>query len=1109
MRKGVAVLFVAAALLSCAGMAFAQRLDGTLRGTVLDPSGAVVPGADVAVTNLATGVVVNTQTSSAGIYIFPNLLVGEYKLEIKAQGFATYVREPIRVASNQVTEANATLSVGAAATTVEVTAGAELVQATTSQLGNTFDVTLAHLPVGQLNGDVIALAALAPNTTLMGSGVLGQGGSVGGTRPRMNGFQVDGVDNNDVTVTGPQISVIQDAVQEFQLVTNQFAAEYGHSAGGQFNVITKSGTNEFHGEGHFYNVNRDFLAMDNLEKLSGLTEPRRFDRNRVGGSLGGPVIKNKIFFFGAYEFNNQGQSASSVQVFAPTQAGLTALNSLAANQAVRDILAHFPVAPTADATKTQIVNGTPIEVGPFQATAPDFFNRHSVQANGDINLSKHAIRLRYLYDRFRAPNQNPDLPIAEFTGSLFNDNHKAIVTDVWTINSRLVNDLRASYSRNTNGFGVPAQFANFPNVEIDNLTLNIGPEGNSPQGGAQNTYQISDQMSYARGKHTLKWGAEWRHWIAPSDFLPRARGEWDYANLQTFINDLVPNGLNGALRGAGSGFFAGNQNGVYWFAQDDWKVTPKLTLNLGVRYEWSGNPRDAQLQALNSIASFPGLFDFRVPKDDKNNFGPHLGFAYDLFGDGKWAIRGGFSLAYDVTFQNLTLLQLPPQLQTEQNPNLTCSGAAGPPPAWCGSGSGFLAGGGLAQVNVPPTTQADARSATQSLIVDTKAPEVYTWSLGVQHELTRNSRIEVRYLGTHSLFLPVQSRLNSITIFEQGFPGLPTFLNASDVPATFPLTAPTRQDALDLENLRFAAQGFDGGFITAFEPAGSAIYHSASVDYTQRVWHGLTLRANYTFARNIDDSTNELFSSRVNPRRPQDAFNLKNERGSSVLDIHNKFALSWAYDLPRSGSENGFVKAFVNGWQYSGTFIAQSGQPITPLSGVDWNGNLDSAGDRAFFNPSGTPLTGTGVNFVCRDPSTGASSISPTTGGCGGSANVVGYVAANPGAQFLVSQLGALAPNGTAQAGRNVVSTPGVNLWNMSLAKRIPFWGESRYVQFQVNAFNVFNHRNFSLVNPDVFQNNTNALSTSYANVSSANFLNKFQFNGGKRTLQLGLKVVF
>jgi hypothetical protein len=310
--------------------------------------------------------------------------------------------------------------------------------------------------------------------------------------------------------------------------------------------------------------------------------------------------------------------------------------------------------------------------------------------------------------------------------------------------------------------------------------------------------------------------------------------------------------------------------------------------------------------------------------------------------------------------------------------------------------------------------------------------------------------------------------------------------------------------------LRFSAQGFDGGFVTAFEPAGSGVYHSGSVDYTQRVTHGLSLRANYTYARNIDNATNELFSSRVHPRRPEDPFNMAGERGSSVLDIRSKFALSWIYDTPRlSFTDNRVLKALVDSWQYSATFVVQTGQPVTALAGLDRNGNLDTAGDRAFLNPAGAARTGTTLSFVCRNPSTGDSSISDSVDGCSGDPNVVGYVATDPSAAFVVTDIGAVPGNGLAFTGRNTISTPGINLWNMSLAKKLSLGRESRYIQLQANAFNVFNHRNFSLVNLDVFQDNTNALSTSYANVGSPDFLNAKQFNGGKRTLQLGLKIVF
>src|SRR5207302_9898176 len=226
--------------------------------------------------------------------------------------------------------------------------------------------------------------------------------------------------------------------------------------------------------------------------------------------------------------------------------------------------------------------------------------------------------------------------------------------------------------------------------------------------------------------------------------------------------------------------------------QDEWKVASRLTLNLGLRYEYSGVPRDEAKQTLNAIAN-DSKFDliFRKPTADTNNFGPHVGFAWDPTGRGKWSIRGGGQIAYDVIPTNFAVNSLPPELQTEQNPTLTC--ALPGSPAWCTSGpggkpgSGFLAGGGLLQVNVPPATTADARKATQALILDMVDPKVITWSLGVQHEVFKDTSMEMRYGGTRSLELPVQKRLNSASAFDpnvadSGASPLPSYLPASAVP---------------------------------------------------------------------------------------------------------------------------------------------------------------------------------------------------------------------------------------------------------------------------------------------------------------------------------------
>lgn len=484
-RHYYAVSVLVLALISIS--AHAQRLDGTLRGTVEDPTGAVVSEATVTATNLATGLKQSALTTSAGTYVFPNLPTGMYAIEVEAPkpGFSKYARKDVEVLPNQVITANAKLAVAAQGTIVDVVSGSELVQTTTSQLSHDFGSrAVTDLPSPGLGGGPLNLALLAPNTTTQGAGVLGEGGSIGGARPRLNSFNIDGVDDNRVDVTGHTSEVIPEAVADFNLVTNMFSAELGHSAGGQFNIVTKSGTNDWHGSLWEFNNNRDFNAMDNLEKGSGLTAPRRVDRNRFGVDIGGPLIRNKLFVYGAYQFSNVGLAAAAVQQLAPTPEGLALLNGMAASDPVRNILNQFPTAPVANAP-AETVNGVAIPVGTFQPAAPSYLNQHDFNINTDLNLDRHQLRGRFLYDRQRSPNVNPDTPLAQFTGSIGADNRKVIFTDAWTASDHVINDFRLSYSRFVQGFTVPGEFANFPNAKVDVLGLNIGPEGNSPQSYTQ------------------------------------------------------------------------------------------------------------------------------------------------------------------------------------------------------------------------------------------------------------------------------------------------------------------------------------------------------------------------------------------------------------------------------------------------------------------------------------------------------------------------------------------------------------------------------------------------------------------------------------------------
>jgi len=647
------LIFMALAGVLCmffGSAAWAQRLDGTLRVTITDKSQASIEDAKVTAENQATGVSATTTTSSSGTYVFPNLLVGTYAVTVEKEGFKKAVQKGIIVNSNQVTEAKVDLELGEVSATVEVEAGADLVKTESSTLEATFSArAVQDVPINTTGGDVKEYAVYAPGTTTQQGGVLGSGGSIGGTRPRFNGFSIDGVDDNKIDTNGPTQPVIQESVAEFTLLTNQFGAENGHSAGGQFNIVTKSGTNNWHGAGWGYNRNRNYDAADNLQKQrieSGqATDKDRFDYNRAGASAGGPIIHNKFFVYGAYEFQNNGLASSSPSFSSPTADGLATLMTLAHDSAITDLLKQFPVAPTANAAVQ--VNGQAIPVGTIQSIAPNFANQHDFIVNLDASLGRHQLRGRFLYDRLREPDFNPSQPQPQFLGTHSEDARKVIFTDAWSISNSVINDFRTSYSRlNGPNLVVPTAFQNFPNVEVDELGSNLGPNGLAPQGYAQNVYQWVDNISYIRGKHTFKFGVEARKYISPTKTLPRARGEWDYGSLSQFINDFVPTGANGALRGAGSGSVAENYNAFYWFVQDDWKITPRLTLNLGLRYEYSGVPRDENLQAINGISDDPalGLF-FRAPKPDTNNFAPRFGFAWDPRGNGKWAVRGGAGLA--------------------------------------------------------------------------------------------------------------------------------------------------------------------------------------------------------------------------------------------------------------------------------------------------------------------------------------------------------------------------------------------------------------------------------------------------------------------------------
>ncbi len=1116
-RRHVAPLVAVMLMTLLSITANAQRITGTLRGLVNDQNGAAVTGAKITATNQQTGVAEHTTTTSSGSYEFPSLLPGPYTVSAKSQGFRESVTKGINVSANSVTDSSIVLSVGAASETVEVNAGVAEVQTTTSTINNDFSPNeVLDIPSG--NGSPLQLAVFAPNTTAQQGGISGVGGSVGGQRPDTNSFNVDGVDDNNIGVTGNNTNVIQDAVSGFNLITNQFSAEYANAASGQFNIVTKSGTNNWHGSAEYYLQNRNLNALDNLTKKDladgSLDHIPRLDQTRTGGTLGGPVIKNRWFVFGAYEFTNFRQDGNNASVTVPTAAGLQTLLSMAVDPEAQKLLSVLPTAP--NASGSILVNGVSIPTGGTALFSPFFVKEHDVQFNTDYKLNAHQISARFLFS-----NQSTIYPVttpqSQFNQPGINNNRKIALTDSWVISPRYVNDLRLSYSRFLQQIATPAQFDSYNTYHLRDLNnLTIGP--NDTQRNMQNEYQILDNQTFEVNRHTLKWGAEYRHYIAPAFFLSRSHGEYDYATTQELVNDLEPGNPGTTLRGAGSPLFSQNQDSFYWFVQDDLKVTPRLTLNIGVRYEYNSNFGSSKTQALNAISDVPAVIEFHDPTTQKNNYAPRFGFAWDPTGSGKWAVRGGFGMAYGRTFGNLPQLALPPQYQIEEDPILACN-VFNPVPAWCATGSNpghaFLASGGLPAtytlVNDPLVT----RGLTQGVIADQKEPKTLNWTLNVQRELYKGGVLEARYLGTRGLFLPVQVRLNSQSAFEAGLAPLPTYLDPSQVPATIATPANTLAAFDNFNALPLSQYGFFGN-VTEHLPIGASTYHGGALSFSQSLRHGLTIRANYTYSHAIDNSTAELFSTFLNPRRAEDGFNLNAERGNSALDVRHKLAVAWTYALPTPHVQSGWMKALVGGYELNGAYIAQTGQPVTVLSPYDANDNFDVAGDRAIFNPNGVGNTATDVNAVCNAGPGGAVSIvapdiNGVWSGCGAGddANVVGYVTMDPRARYVAAQLGA-----KSSVGRNSFYSPGFGLWNLSVFKNTHFT-ESTYLQLRIEMYNAFNHPNYTVAgNLSVFSTltGTNAVADPAYNIATSgnpDFLNPKVFSGGSRNVQLVAKIIF
>jgi hypothetical protein len=1082
-----------------AGNASAQVQDGNLVGSVLDASGAVIPNATVEAENVATGIRVTTTSGADGYYRFNNLLPGTYRVTGSAPGLTKFARE-IVVEASQTKTANLTLGVSGVIQEVEVTAGAALIDTTTAQVTNTYQTQLiTNLPLA-----ANPVAGGVWNLTLAGAGVASSGGvgvgygpSVGGQRPRNNNFMVEGVDNNRKDVTGPIVDIPVESIKEFAVLQNQFTAEYGHSSGGQFNAILAGGGNEIHGTVYEYFQNRNLNAIDQAVKRQvapgqPVIAPR-YDQNIVGGGVNGPIIKNKLFYSGLFDYNPLGQQSVPGSLrFAPTADGFATLATIPGlSQTNLGIIKQY-VTPAPVATKTTPVLGSDgvtrdINLGPFQIIAPNYQNEYRWVGTVDFNQSdRDEWRWRYVDNKISlidTGNGATNLPVFFLPRPI----RQALtsVSEFHTFSSTLVNDFHLNYNRytsttNSGNFKYPGLDV-FPNILIQNdLNLQIGPNPNSPQATIQNTYQLADSVSWIRGRHELKFGFDSRKLIAEGTFIQRIRGDYDYNTLDRFLRDLIPDGL--AQRNNGGKLYVGNDSQYYFYGNDNWKVNRNLTLNLGLRYEYSTVPRSMQEFALNSIADVPGLLTFRAPQPQKTNFAPRIGFAYSPGTNAATSIRGGFGLAYDQIFDNVGTNARPPQATSTVDQTDPISTVPG-----------FLANGGIKPDAVAPAlTAAAAQKATSSYLPpDQKLGYSINWNLAVQRVFANDYKAEVRYLGNRGVHLLFQEQINRRAIVTA----------SHNLPLFFSQPSQATLDALPLTLSQLNAEvtttngnpylPFFPAAITAYEPLGNSKYHGFAADLSKRYSKHFLLKVGYTWSHLTDDSTSEVNSTALTPRRPEDFGNIRKDWANSILDRRHRVSVAWDYDTPWfQQSSNFLLQKVLGSFRFSGAYFYESPELATPQSVVDANLNTDSAGDRVVINNSGKPGTG--------------SDITALTSLRNGVSETVGYVVKDPNAYYIRAR-----PGVYTTSGRNILPTRPINNFDLSIGKELAF--KERYkVQLRVDMYNAFNHPQYTPGRVNRVSSFSHANETNYLTPGNPSFAQwDTAFPSNARQLQLTAKVNF
>ncbi|MEW6208010.1 MAG: TonB-dependent receptor [Acidobacteriota bacterium] len=979
----------------------ARQSTGTIQGAVTDQSGAVVANVKITIRNQATGLERATQTDSAGNYQIAALPVGLYRIEARAEGFQVQIVNDVLLEVSQKVVQNIQLSVGAVAQEVTITADAPVVESTTMAVGQVISQkTVQEIPLNGRHfvdlGLLIPGSVTPPQNGFLTAPLRGQGSfafNTAGNREDTVNFMINGINLNDMVQNQITFQPSINTVQEFKVDNSTFSAEYGRSSGAIVNIATRSGSNEYHGEAF------EFIRNDALDARNFFDREDNppFKRNQFGGAVGGPILKERTFFFFSYEGLRQRQGL--------TLNGNTltdAERARATDPTVRELIELLP-------RPTSIVkNALGRDVGVFQGagTAPVDIDQWTIDISHNLGSND---RLHGYYAHQKDLRQEPILQGNTLPG--WGDTREArrqifTLNHTHTFSPNLVNEASFGFNRIHITFTPNAQFnpADFgirngineplglPQISVTGLLLNFGGPAGFPQGRGDTTFVVSDRASWQVGRHSLNFGGEYRRFF--NNNFNRNIGTFGFANIDAFLagnanaftvlaGDVSSSIANGAL-----GFFL----------QDNFKWKSNFTIELGLRYDVFISPTERFDRFVNFSE---GRLDrvgsgFDKVYDNTHNVQPRLGFAWDPFGDGKTSVRAGYAILADHPVTNLiTPLASNPPLATPLNFN-----------------------GAIRFSNAIDVARA-AGAAPASVNPDFQNSYIQSWSLNIEREITPTLGVKVSYIGSKGTHLRISRNVNQITNGARPFPTI-----AADSPII---------------------PGSPIGNVTQINSAGNSNYNALWVAANKRLAHGLQFNASYTWSKSID--YNSLNSQGV---VVQDSLNIRGDRGLSDYDARHRFVANAIYELPFKGSR------WVEGWQLSTITQLQSGNPVNILAG-----NPLAIPGTPFGNLNIASFTGLGTlrpdligqiqqvgrreqwftNTVC-DPRAPA--------GCpAGSVFALPVAIVNGAPRFHFGNLG-----------RNVIIGPGFVNTDFSVLKTTRVT-ETVKVQVRAEVFDIFNHANF------------------------------------------------